>query len=77
MEYLRELFTAFVPKRLGWINNEPAYYRKRLLHRGYQILIRHEVDEDPYVTDILEESYFSLYKNGQILEEVYQEILAK
>ena len=76
MEFWRDLLSAFSHIQIGWIRNEPAYYRKRLLHKGYQILIKIEIDDNPYVSDILERSYFEFYKNVDTKEEVYREVLA-
>ena len=69
--------SAFVPVQIGWLGSEPAYYRKRLLHKGYQILIKHEIDKDPLVSDVLEGYYFELYKNVNTKQEIYREVLAK
>jgi hypothetical protein len=55
---MRDILTAFAPEFCGWVNNKPAYYRKRLLHRGYQLLVK-ECKDDASLLDQISDNYMT------------------
>jgi len=64
---LRELISAFIPIRMGMINDTPSYWRKRLFHKGYQILLKRSGENEYYIH----------HGNYDTLTEVFEEIVAK
>ena len=77
---MRDWLTAFIPEHCGWYKGRPAYYRKRLIHHGYQLLTK-KCKNDSTDLDRIIDNYFTdscifiLESNFDTKEELLNEVV--